>query len=81
MTMSSAGTLVERRNDRSVILDRITRTRREQALIAVGHSAPIARAVAAGDLAVRIRTIDLARSIGLIALIDTTEARAAGLIK
>ena len=81
MTLSTNGTLAIHRPGRTIVIDHITRTRREQALIAIGHSATIARAVAAGDLAARIRTIDLARYIGLIARVDTTEARAAGLIK
>lgn len=81
MTLSHNGALAVHRPGRSIIIDRITPTHREEALVAIGHSPTVARAVVNGDLAVRIRAIDLARYIGLLSKPDTQAARAAGLVQ
>ena len=81
MTLSSNGTLAIHRPERTIILEHITPAQREQALISIGYRPVVARAVAAGDLAMRTRTIGLARYIGLLAPIDTTVAREAGLVR
>lgn len=82
MTLSPSGLLIVSRPDRAIILDRDTSaTRRVAALMGIGHSVAIARAVVAGDLAVRVRAVDLGRYIGLLAPVNTTEARAAGLVQ
>lgn len=73
--------LTIRRPGRTIAIEVVTTERRITALIGIGHSATVARAVAAGDLAIRVRAVDLARSVGLLALVDTSEARAAGLLK
>lgn len=81
MMTISADVLSVHRPGRTIVIDRIDTSRRVSALIAIGHSPEIARRVAHGALAIRIDAIDLGRYIGLLAPIDTAEARAAGLIK
>ena len=81
MTLSTNGVLAVHRPGRTIVIETVTLASQERALIDNGHSATVARAAVAGDLAVRVRAIDLARAIGLLAPTDTTEARAAGLIK
>lgn len=81
MMAISAGLLTVRRPGRVIAIETISTSRREQALIATGHSPEIARRVAHGALVVRVDAIDLGRYIGLLAPTDTAEARAVGLVK
>jgi hypothetical protein len=78
MMFLSNGHLSERRNGRTIALGAADPM---SALLARGHSPTVAAAIAAGDLSVRLRALDLARLVGLICLVDTSAGRAAGLLR
>lgn len=65
----------------SVTIDPPAYAERTLALQAMGHSEGVAAAIAAGDLAVRALAVDLARGVGLLIEVDTTAARAAGILQ
>jgi hypothetical protein len=81
MTLSTNGLWCVRRHDRTIILGRVTAADRTAALVARGHSAALAPAIAAGELATRMGAVTLARRAGLIEQVDGTNARAAGLLQ
>lgn len=82
MYLSETGALVIRRHARTIALTPpLTDADRIAALVKRGHSDGVARALVYGGMGTRMDVVTVARECRLLARVDTTEARDAGLIK
>ena len=77
----SDGLLTVRRVGRDIPIAQVTPAARIAGLRQHGHSEAIASAIVDGALGSRLATVGLARAVGLVAKVETGEARDRGLVK